>query len=164
MLALLAAPSELERAGPFAINLNVASILAPEFQRFDAALPAVLRGEVTLDLLPADILSDPSAFLFARDFARARGFRLMLRGVTADVLPMFPLRLLGLDLIELRWSRQMREVDLMDLARQVVLSRADTPDAIDWAAAQGIGFFKGAMAQAGRRFSAPARMEGATTP
>ena len=70
MLALLAAPAGAARRRAVRPNLNVASILSPEFLRFDAALPAALRGQVVLDLMPADIMADPAAFLFARDFAR----------------------------------------------------------------------------------------------
>jgi len=40
MLALLSAPQELRSAGPFSLNLNVGSMLSPEFLRFDAVLPA----------------------------------------------------------------------------------------------------------------------------
>ena len=81
MLALLAAPDELRDAGPFGLNLNIASILSPEFLRLDAALPAALRGRVVIDMLPADVIADPAAYLFAREFAHARGYRLLLRGL-----------------------------------------------------------------------------------
>ncbi len=148
MLALLAAPDELLGAGPFAINLNVASILAPEFLRFDTALPKKLRGQVTLNLLPADMLADPAAFLFARDFARSRGYRTLLRGITAELLPVFPPDSSGLDLMELRWSEALATIDRDTIraeAPHLVLTHADTPRAIAWGAAQGIQFFQGRM-------------------
>ena len=146
MLALLAAPAELQEAGPFAINLNVASILAPEFLRFDAALPAALRGHVTLDLQPADILADPASFLFACDFARARDYRLLLHGVTAASLALLPLPRLGLDLLRLRWSDDLARLDpalVQAEAPRIVLSHADTPAVVAWGVAQGIGLFQG---------------------
>lgn len=151
MLALLAAPGELLDAGPFSVNLNVTSILASEFLRFDAALPKALRERVTLDLLPADMLSDPAAFLFARDFARSRGYRLLLRGVTPDLLEVFPLGRIGLDLMQLRWSDQLTrcpvDAAFLDPSR-VVLSHVDTAEALEWGSAQGIGLFQGRMAAA----------------
>ncbi len=58
MLALLASPGELAAARPFALDLNVASLLGPEFLRFDAALPPALRGRVVLALSPADVVAD----------------------------------------------------------------------------------------------------------
>ncbi len=149
MLALLAAPGKLTGARPFAINLNVSSILGPNFLRFDTALPAALRGQVTLDLLPADVLADPSAFLFARDFARARGYRLSLRSITAELLPVFPLARLGLDLLQLKWSAQLSTFDgmaaLADVSK-IMLSHADTPAAIAWGSAFGIELFQGYLA------------------
>jgi hypothetical protein len=86
MLALLTRPQELYKAPPFGIHLNVGSILAPEFLRFDEALPGELRGQVTLYLEAPDIVADPSAFLFARNFARTRRYRLLLRGATQAML------------------------------------------------------------------------------
>ncbi len=152
MLALLSAPGELAGAGPFAINLNVASILSPAFLRFDEALPIGLRGQVTIDLQPADVLADPAAFLFARDFARTRGYRLMLCNVSADLLPVFPLERLGLDLLLLQWSpacaRPSFAAILPDPAK-LVLGDADTADAVAWGASVGIMLFQGrAVAEA----------------
>ncbi len=155
MMALLAAQGELRDAGPFAINLNIGSILAPEFLRFDAALPPGLRGRVVLDLLPADVLADPAAFLFARDFAGARGYRLLLRSVTAELLDVLPLGLSGLDLLQLRWSPALLARDsLPSDPRRVVLARADTPEAIAWGRARGIGLFAGRLAVRGGRVPA----------
>lgn len=149
MLALLGAPGELAGAGAFAINLNVSSILAPGFLRFDAALPASLRGQVTIDLQPADVLADPSAFLFARDFARARGYRMMLCCVTPDLLPVFPLERLGLDLLQLEWSRDCLRPGMADMLpdlSQVVLGHADTGEAVAWGTGIGISLFQGRVA------------------
>lgn len=146
MLALLAAPDELSGAGPFSLNLNVASILSPEFLRFDAALPAGLRGRVTIDLLPADLLSDIAAFLFARDFARTRGYRLLLRGMTPELLEVFPRQRMGLDLIQLRWSAAFAALPpslLGEEAGHLVLSHCDTPAALACGLARGVAHFLG---------------------
>ena len=70
-----------------------------------------LRGQVVIDLLPADVMADPASFLFARDFARGRGYLLLLRGITGDLLDAFPLRRIGLDLLELRWSPDLARGD-----------------------------------------------------
>ncbi len=154
MLALLAAPGELRGAGPFSLSLNVATILAPEFLRFDAALPAVLRGAVVIDLRAADLLADPAAFVFARDFAHARGYSLLLRGVTAGLVPVLPLDLTGLDWLQLRWSPELEAID--DLAtppQRIVLGHADTPEALGWGARRGIGRFVGRLAIPGQPFT-----------
>ncbi len=149
MLALLGAPQELRNAGPFGLNLNVASILSPEFLRFDAALPAGLRGQVVIDLMPADIMADPAAFLFARDFARDRGYRLLLRGVTAGLVAVFPLRHIGLDLLSLRFSPELAGLDVdraLPDAASTVLTRADSVAALAWGQARGILLYQGRAA------------------
>lgn len=150
LLALLAAPDELRGAGPFGLSLNVSAVLSPEFLRFDAALPSALRGQVVIGFAPWDMLSDPAAFLFARDFARARQYRLMLRGVSLPLAGLVPLRRSGLDLLELQWSAALEGADLDRLPidmRRVVLSGLDTPQALAWAGAQAPAFVAGRLVQ-----------------
>ena len=146
MLALLSAPQELRGAGPFGLNLNVGSILSPEFLRFDATLPAALRGQVVIDLLQADIMTDPAAFLFARDFARDRGYRLLLRGVTAELLEVFPLSRIGLDLLRLPWSPALAPDLVVPDAARTVLSQADQAAALAWGRERGIRLYQGRAA------------------
>ncbi len=146
MLALLSARHELRGAGPFGLNLNVGSLLSPEFLRFDAALPSALQGRIVLDLQPADVLADPAAFAFARDFARARGYRLQLRGVTAMLLPLLRLHRMELDFVQLRWSSDLIGIDpalLQAGDTRWVMSRADVPAALQWGQDQGISLFQG---------------------
>jgi hypothetical protein len=152
MLSLLAAPLELRGVGAFSFGLNIASLLSPSFLRFDAALPAGLRGHVVLELLPADVLGDLSAFVFARDFARERGYRLLLRDIDADLLPVLPLQRIGLDLMQLRWHGALAplvaagsDLHLPDGDR-CVLVQADTRDAVEWGRARGIALFHGRAA------------------
>lgn len=148
MLSLLAAPGELRGAGPFSLNLNVLSILAPEFMRLDAALPAALRGRVVLDVHPADVLADPASFAFARGFARGRGYRVLLRGVTAALLPLLELDRLAPDLVQLRWCPALGRIDAVPWpSGRIVLSRADGADALDWGLAHGIRMFHGRAAR-----------------
>lgn len=155
MLALLSAPDELRGAGPFSLKLNANSILSPGFLRFDAMLPPVLRGHVVLELHPADMLSDPAGFSFARDFARARQYRLLLRGLTATTLAVLPREANGMDLIELRWSEELMTLDTLPDAAATVLSRVDNPVALAWGRARGATLFRGALVRPpARRISA----------
>ena len=146
MLAMLAAPGELAGAAPFALDLNVAGILGPEFLRFDAALPAALRGRIVLDLRAPDILADLGAFRFARDFAQARGYRLLLHGSVPDLLDAVPPSRLGVDLLHLRWSRALAGDDGARLGiepARVVLAGVDGPEAIAWGRRVGVSRFAG---------------------
>ena len=153
MLGLLSRPEELRGAAPFGLHLNVSSLLSPEFLRFDAALPASLRGQVVLGVTLPDILADPEAFAFARDFARMRGHRLMLRGITATLLPVAAGGRMEVDHVQLRWSPALAEAAAGMLAPlaagpdSLVLARADAPEAVDWGRARGIRLFQGAAAR-----------------
>ncbi len=146
VLALLTDPAELAQAGPFSLDLNVASILSPEFLRFDAALPPGLRGRVTLNLAPEDLAADVPAFSFARDFARVRGYRLLLRAITHDMLDLWRLDRLAIDLVELHWDPALAGVRLDTIrvgGADWVLAHADCVAALAWGQAQGVGLFQG---------------------
>jgi len=146
MLALLSAPHELRGAGPFSLDLNVGSLLSPEFLRFDSVLPGALRGRIVLDLQPADVLADPAAFAFARGFARARGYRLLLRGLTATLLPLLCLPRMELDFVQLCWSPGLSRLTPAMLEAgpaEWMLSHADDADAVQWGRDQGFTLFQG---------------------
>ena len=144
MLALLSAPEELRSAGPFGINLTIGSILAPDFLRFDEALPGRVRGHVVIGLDPADIMTDPAGFGFARDFARARQYRLLLRGLSPAGFALLPRGRSGIDLVQLRWSQAWADTEMaLDDPSTIVVSGADTVAALDWGRARGVRLFQG---------------------
>ena len=146
MLSLLTQAAELRDAGAFSLNLNVGGVLSPEFLRFDAALPARLRGHTVLDLHPADVMGDVAAFRFACAFARARGHRILLRAVTPPLLGLLDLAALELDFVELRWSPTLVGLDPSALragTARWLLARADDEGALRWGRAAGIGLFQG---------------------
>ncbi len=149
MLSLLAATEELRGVPPFSINLNVASLLGPEFLRFDANLPAALRGQVVLNLHPEDILTDLASFCFARDFAAARGYRLLLHDVGLTQLALLPPTRLGFDCVQLRFTAPLTaEVLPPDIDPEtVILGQADDTAALSWGRSQGIGLYQGRIAR-----------------
>lgn len=149
LLAWLGRSDELRRAGPFGFELNAASLLSPAFLQFDAALPDALRGRVVVGLRPADIVADLPGFRFARDFARSRGYRLLLRAA-GEHLALLPVGRLGLDLLQLTWSEALPEQappGLLPEPVRVVLGGADRLAAIAWGRRRGVAFFQGALAR-----------------
>ena len=150
MLALLASPGELTAAGPFSVNLNIATLLGPDFLRFDAVLPTPLRGSVSIGLSPADVVSDARSFPFAAEFARTRGYRLLLRTEAAETWRLLAPALPEFDHISIPWSATPAGdgEPLLDhaLAARCVLTGCDTPDAIVWGMAQGVALFSGPSA------------------
>ena len=148
MLSLMCKPEELHNASPFCLDLSVACLLAPEFLHFDALLPTILRGQIVLNLHPSDILADPAAFLFARDFAHARGYRLLLALTHPTQLALLPLHRLGLDLLQLTWTPDLESSDVTDLLPEpstLVLSSTDDIAALAWGRAHAVRLYQGAL-------------------
>jgi hypothetical protein len=134
------------------LDLNVASVLSPEFLRFDTALPSPLRGHVIIELTPADIMADAAGFIFMRGFARARSYRLMLRNASPALLRVISLAALEVDQVQFRWTPALAEVSPERVGAlspgRTVLFRADEPAALDWGARAGIRLYQGSAADA----------------
>ena len=152
MLSLLASPGELAAAGPFSVGLNIASLLSPDFLRFDAALPAPLRSRTILALSPADIVADARCFAFATGFARARGYRVLLRIEAAGLLGVLAPALPEFDHVAIAWSPTLPSEcdDLLTEPERFVLTGCDTQEAIAWGLAGGIRLFTGPAASESR--------------
>ena len=158
LLALLSLSSELRGAEPFSMRLGVGSVLSPDFHKFDNALPPGLRGHALLALQPADVMQDLASFRFARAFARARGYRVVLCGLTAVLADLLDLAALDVDFVQLRWSPSLVGVDPRMLragTARWVLSDADEAAALGWGHSVGIGLFQGDAAQPGARQAPP---------
>jgi len=148
MLAILSGPQDLRDCGPFALNLNLATILAPEFLRFDAALPVALRGAVTLNLTAADILGDPPTFAFARNFVRTRGYKLLLRQASATLLSLFDVGAADLDFVHVALTPELTANPdglrlLLPPAVMPVLTSVSSPSAMEWAQTHGFHHVRG---------------------
>ena len=135
VLALITGPRDLSGSRPFSLNIGVATILSPAFVAFDAALPAGLRGRVVLCLDPADILADAASTSFARNFAHARAYRLLLRDGQPGLLDAAAA---GLDYQEVALTPEVMAAPARLPARErLVLSHVDDAAHLAWARAQG---------------------------
>jgi hypothetical protein len=155
MLATLPKMDDSSIASRFSINLNVATILSQEFLNFDAALKTTARGTLVIELQLVDVFSDMGSYLFARDFARERGYRLCLDGLTHLTAPFVDRDKLGLDLVKIVWSADMAdsamEKRLAEIREwvsrtgeaRVILCRCDNADAIRIGQSLGISLFQG---------------------
>ena len=167
VLALLRKADDSGLSHSFSLNLNIATVLSPEFQTFDTSLKAGARGSIVIEIEKVDIFADISAYLFARDFARERGYRLCLDGMTRLTLPFIDRARLGLDLVKLFWSPDM--ADGADSERQreflaaierigkgrIILARCDTPQAIAFGLSVGIKLFQGRLIEKTLNGNAP---------
>lgn len=89
---------------PFSLNLNVATILTPDFAKFEATITPQLRGRLVIEMNKLDVFSDVGAFMFARDYLHDHGFRLCLDGLTHHTLRYYDRETLGFDLVKLFWA------------------------------------------------------------
>lgn len=137
-------------SGNFSINLNVGSVLSPEFQAFDASVGSMIRGTVVLEFHKIDVFADLGSFLYVRDFARKRGYRICLDGLSHLSLPFMDRGDLGVDLMKIYWTNDMPD-DRMHIRKlvehagehRVILCRCDTEQAIDYGRSIGITLFQG---------------------
>lgn len=155
VLSLLRRNDDRELSHSVSLNLNVSTLLSPEFLAFDSSLRSGARGTIIVELEKLEIFADIGAYLFARDFVRERGYRLCLDGATFLTLPFIDRERLGLDLVKVFWNPDMAEADrggrLADFEaaldrigkQRVILARCDTPAAIKFGLAKGIRLFQG---------------------
>ena len=152
VLAMLSKTNDHSITGEISVNLNVSTLLSPEFIQFDDSLNAAMRGSVVVELQKVDIFSDLNAFLFARDFAKERGYRICIDGLTHETMPFVNREKLGADMVKLVWQPDLEEkvgqkrirrlVKDMQAAR-VILCRCDNEAAITFGQGVGINMFQG---------------------
>jgi len=157
MLALLSARKEIRQVRDFSLNLNVSTVLSPEFLQFDRDLHADARGTVAIEVQPVDIFADFGAFMFARDFLKDRGYRLCIDGLKHLSLPLMNRDWFGADLLKFHWGYDLiddlggsRSQSLKDVVERIgrdrlILSRCDSPDAAKAGAELGITMYQGRL-------------------
>lgn len=151
VLAQLSKNDDRTLAGDFSLNLNVATLLSAEFLAFDDNVTAGMRGTIVLELQKTDIFADLGAYLFVRDFAHERGYRLCIDGLNQQTLPFVDRERLGADLVKLVWSPEMAAEDGGRLAAAVkrsgpartILCRCDDNQAIEFGQKLGLTLFQG---------------------
>jgi len=142
MLALLSDPSEVRGAGPFIVDLLVASLQEAAFARFDGALPPRLRGAVMLRFSAADVIAAPKQALAAVEAARLRRYQTMLAGGGALLSP----ARLGIDLGEVVWSD-----DLSPLQGHQLVSGLTSRGALEQAVGLGYRLLEGPAVESAAR-------------
>lgn len=154
MLSLLSKTDDSSVSGSVSINLNVSTLLSPDFLAFDDNVKAGQRGTIVLELQKMDIFADLSAYFFARDFCRERGYRICVDGISHHTLSFMDRAKLGVDMVKLIWLASMAELDENSLEElkaavktcgetRVILCRCDDERAVQWGHANGITMFQG---------------------
>jgi hypothetical protein len=155
MLALVSHGLEASLSSRFSLNLNVATLLSPEFLAFDSGLKAAARGTLVIELQAVDIFADMNAYLFARDFVRERGYRLCLDGLSHLSVGLIDRAKLGVDLLKIIWNADMlddptgkRHDELREFVTalgesRAILARCDSEEGVRLGESLGIRMFQG---------------------
>lgn len=144
-------------AGNFSININVSTILSDDFLRFDDSINGAMRQTIILELQLADIFSDIRSFIFAKTFAKARGYKICIDGITVDKLKYLNRKGLDCDLMKIIWnpafvdiiSEDAHFMDYMNKAERakIILCRVDDTAAIEAGNSLGINLYQGRYVQ-----------------
>ncbi len=139
----------------FSLNLNISTLISPQFLDFDETLSKRARSGVVIELQLIDIYSDLGNYLFVRDFLRERGYKFCLDGMTHLSLPLVNREALGGDLVKLFWGADMAEQldgphgeTLREAVRgigseRLILARCDSEQALEFGLSLGITLYQG---------------------
>lgn len=157
MLALMMQRELFQMLRTGALNLNVRTVLSAEFMEFDKATNIKDRGSLGIELPALDVMNDPNEYLFARDFLKERGYKIIIDGVKYLNLPLIDRDWLGFDFVKVTWTPslfddaagQRREALKASVGRigrdRVVLCRVDSDDALKAGEALGITLYQGRL-------------------
>ncbi len=151
---------------PVNLNLNVSTVLSPEFTAFLERFP---RAEATVEFQTIDAFADLGAFRRACDRLHEAGHRAMIDGLSPLGLWMLADADLPVDGYKLMWTADIANAradtdrDPAPAVRalgpqRIVLGHCATVAAIDWGVRQGISTFQGHFVDATLigRIAAPA--------
>jgi hypothetical protein len=154
MLSMLSKTDTLTISGDISFNLNVGTLLSQEFQAFDDSFTAGRRGGMIIELQKVDIFANLGAYLFAREFIQAKGYRVCIDGLSYQAMAVIDRERLGADFVKLVWHPEMMDggEEIHDHIRtmirhngedRVVLCRVDNSEAVDFGQSVGITMFQG---------------------
>lgn len=138
--------------GPFSINLTVQTILSPLFREFDERVNQIAKkNQIIIEIQRYDVFWDYTEFKIACEFLRSNGYRILLDGITPNVLKLFTSMDLGADFIKLfvfkdevdDWQRPDVVRLINDNAGLVILGRCGTDSEMRIGAEAGVRLFQG---------------------
>ena len=157
MLALMMQRELFQMLRAAALNLNVRTVLSAEFMEFDRATNVKERGSLAIELPALDVINDPNEYLFARDFLKERGYKIVLDGVKYLNLPLIDRDWLGVDFVKITWTPSLFDdavgargealkASVSQIGRErVVLCRVDSEDGLKAGEALGITLYQGRL-------------------
>lgn len=135
------------------LNLNLETILTQAFATF---LERIEKGQrVIVEVQPVDLLTNVNMYLDVRNVLSSMGHAILIDGLSTTALQMLDVSGLKPDYAKLVWAPELTE--MMDPtgnrnathmvqeigADKVILSRCDSPRALQWGLKSGISLFQG---------------------
>ncbi len=160
MLALMMQRELFQMLRTGALNLNVRTVLAAEFMDFDKATNIKDRGSLAIELPALDVMNDPNEYLFARDFLKERGYKIIIDGVKYLNLPLIDREWLGFDFVKVTWTPSLyddavgQRGEALKAAvnrtgrERVILCRVDSDYALKAGEALGLTLYQGRLIDA----------------
>lgn len=155
MISILRHQDDSSLKEPLSLNLNIATLLSPDFMELDSSINLGRYRTVVVELQLVDVFADLANFAFARDFLHDRGYQVCLDGTTSRSLPFIDRQRLGIDFVKLRWTSDLRDslaagqrADLQRLIgdlspERVILCRCDSAEALEVGHELGINLYQG---------------------
>jgi len=156
-IEFLSYSGEVATQSSFSVNLNVSTLLSPEFLELGEALSETMRGSIIIELQLVDVYSDLAGFFHARDILRERGFKFCLDGISHLALPLIDRKALGFDLVKLIWhpdlygqlngagADALRKAAKRNGPERIILARCDSDEALKAGRILGIALYQGRM-------------------
>jgi EAL domain-containing protein (putative c-di-GMP-specific phosphodiesterase class I) len=139
---------------PLSVNINLATLLSPEFAAFDRQRPTDWRDRLILEIQLADLWSDLPAFLNVSEGLKRRSYQRCVDGVIYKALPFINFRRFDVDYVKVVWDDallQLADATLRELCAaiadcgtgRIILTRCGRREAIKVGQAMGIQLFQG---------------------
>jgi EAL domain-containing protein (putative c-di-GMP-specific phosphodiesterase class I) len=154
MLQLLATGHKISKSTDISMNLNTSTILSDKFECFDRMIDGSTKNHIVIELQQMDVLGDLENYLIARNVVQERGYQIGLDGLRNSNIFLTDPRKLGVDIVKIIWGAEMFDMDVRALQRirdtvnahdqcRVVLTRVESPRALEFGRAMGISLFQG---------------------
>ena len=148
------ARDQAKTARAFSLNLNVATVLSPEFLNLTNYLGVGRAQALIVELQIGDVFGNLKDFYIARDVAREIGCRLCLDGIDYHALLLLDFASLGFQLYKFQWHDELTYLpahigqDLKDaIARagreRLIMCRAGDETALKFGLQHGISLYQG---------------------
>lgn len=154
MLAVMSRRDPSTAPEDISLNLNIATIMTREFQQFHEKIEEH-ASRFVVEMQVIDIFADMTAYRYAREFLKERGYRVLVDGLNPLAIDFFDPSLLQSDFLKISWGpefvgeeKQEKIEEMRNVVKHagkdgVVLSRVDSQDAVQWGAMLGISRFQG---------------------